>query len=504
MRAVILATAATPGLEAMAGRTIPTLLPLIDRPLLQLIVEQIVAWGVQDLDFVLHHHPEIIEQFFGSGTRWGARFHYHLVRNPQAPFSIVKTIALTRERLILLAHEEFLPCSPTPWIGSDPAGTHESSLLTFRAPNGAETWTQWALIPNDAWAGLAPNLSLLSLPDVLPQPVRYHNIPEENLLILRDFKDLLRSQRKFLDQTAIPAGFPGRPNPEGIWFERNVEIHPTARILPPCYLGADSRIHRGAVVGPYAVIGRECLLDEHSEISNTSVLPGTYVGEKLELRDAVVQHNRLVNTRIGGVVDVDDHLLLSSLSQPILLSWMKRTASRTLGLLPLVCLSPLLLGRYIAARLSQSEGSQISRFPRLPLSSPPEQAPTLQRRLYRPVHPPKHPIHGHFWNEFLPGLVCVVKGQIGLVGLPPRTLEELRELPADWLELYKRARAGLVTEALTMANPPDDPDEAYGAEAFYVAMQGFRTDARILATYALRVICPRRILRSSSPLSKAD
>ncbi len=94
----------------MADQTLPSLLPLIDRPLLQLTVEQIVAWGIQDIDFILHHHPDQIEQFFGSGARWGVRFHYHLVRDPTRPLSIAKAIALTQERVILLAHEQFLPC----------------------------------------------------------------------------------------------------------------------------------------------------------------------------------------------------------------------------------------------------------------------------------------------------------------------------------------------------------------------------------------------------------
>ncbi|MDD8046717.1 MAG: NDP-sugar synthase [Verrucomicrobiota bacterium] len=504
MRAVVIATSETPGLAIMADQTLPSLLPLIDRPLLQLTVEQIVAWGIQDIDFILHHHPDQIEQFFGSGARWGVRFHYHLVRDPTRPLSIAKAIALTQERVILLAHEQFLPCCTDlcPAPGSNRVET--PSILTYPAHDGEALWTHWALIPIESWMELSPNLNIESLPDTLRPPILHRSIPEKNLLMLRNFKDMLDSQRKFLDQTAIPGGFPGSPNPEGIWFERNVEIHPTARILPPCYLGADSRIHRGAVVGPYAVIGRECLLDEHCEIANSTVMPGTYIGQNLELQDAVVRHNRLVNVRIGGVVDIEDHLLLSSLSNPVILSWVKRTASRALGILLFLCFAPLLLGRYLLTRLTQSGTWQTSRFPRLPLSTPPEQAPTLQRRLFQPLQPPKHLIRAHFWNEFLPGIIGVARGEIGLVGLPPRSLEQLHQLPDDWLEIYKQARAGLVTEALVMATTPSDPDEIYAAEAFYVATQSIKSDARILVTYTLRLACASPIHHGSSTPSHAD
>lgn len=52
------------------------MLPVRGRPILEHILEGIVAAGIQELTLITGWRAEIIEDHFGSGDRFGARIHY--------------------------------------------------------------------------------------------------------------------------------------------------------------------------------------------------------------------------------------------------------------------------------------------------------------------------------------------------------------------------------------------------------------------------------------------
>jgi lipopolysaccharide/colanic/teichoic acid biosynthesis glycosyltransferase len=86
----------------------------------------------------------------------------------------------------------------------------------------------------------------------------------------------------------------------------------------------------------------------------------------------------------------------------------------------------------------------------------------------------------------LPALASVARGDVALVGVPPRSREEIRQLPRDWQTLYLRSKAGIVTEAAVRF--PTDPtdDDLYAADAFYAASAGWGYDLKLLARYLSR------------------
>jgi lipopolysaccharide/colanic/teichoic acid biosynthesis glycosyltransferase len=98
--------------------------------------------------------------------------------------------------------------------------------------------------------------------------------------------------------------------------------------------------------------------------------------------------------------------------------------------------------------------------------------------------------------RFLPALVNVVKGDLSLVGVPPRTPEEVALLPQDWQNLYLRAKAGIITEVAVRHGADADASDQYAGEAFYVATANWRYDLnlmlRFLALSLLGVGRPRR------------
>jgi lipopolysaccharide/colanic/teichoic acid biosynthesis glycosyltransferase len=88
--------------------------------------------------------------------------------------------------------------------------------------------------------------------------------------------------------------------------------------------------------------------------------------------------------------------------------------------------------------------------------------------------------------RFLPGLLHVARGQLGFVGVPPRSREEIKRLPETWQKLYLKAKAGLVTQAGVYHGPNPGEDEVFAAEAYYVATAGWKTDLKLLLRYLFR------------------
>jgi hypothetical protein len=95
-----------------------------------------------------------------------------------------------------------------------------------------------------------------------------------------------------------------------------------------------------------------------------------------------------------------------------------------------------------------------------------------------------------FLRQFLPGLFAVARGRISLVGLPPRTLEEIRRLSPDWRALYLQGGAGLITEAHLAIADPSDETQRYLADAYYAVRRSFPHNLKLAVQYFLRLIVP--------------
>jgi NDP-sugar pyrophosphorylase family protein len=100
----------------------------------------------------------------------------------------------------------------------------------------------------------------------------------------------------------------------GIWVSRHVNIHRSAILISPIYLGAHCRIGAGVTLGPNVSVGAHSVVDRHSVVRNSIVLPNTYIGQRLELVDSIADRRLLVNTRLSTAVSIQDRFLLNHLT----------------------------------------------------------------------------------------------------------------------------------------------------------------------------------------------
>ncbi len=473
MRAILFAT----GNTAMSGltETVPApLLPLLDRPFLQHVLEHLVDHGFLQFDFVLSEHPDQIEAHFGDGKRWGCQIRYYLARDSASPYGVLR-VAAPGDGLTLIAHADRLPLLPE---GSFTA--HAPALFD----DTRKQWTGWARIPGELLPGIAAAASEAEVEKTLRAAI-LGRVETAVVLDILSYEGFLNANRQLLDGLFPTPLLTGRQAEERVWISRNVSIHPTARLTAPIFIGENCRIGQAADVGPMAVLGRNSVLDKQSTVRESIVLPGSYVGEALDVENSIIDRGRLINVSLGVELTIGEEFLLGSIagggaSRGIQLG------RRAFAVLALLALSPVFLAAALGlAIFRRGPVFYKTQIVRTPAGSDPDRWRTVP--VLAMSKGAVRSSAAHFLLCFLPGLISVIAGRIGLVGVEPRSRPQIEALPADWRALCLRTKAGLVTEAFVQYGAESDPDEQFACEAFYAVSARPRLDAAILFRYLGRV-----------------
>src|SRR5580698_9322 len=134
MIAILVCTGQNPELHGLDEHLPTPLLPVVDRPFLQHIIEYLALQGVRQFEILLSHLPEKVEEYFGNGVRWGCQIHYHLCPNPKRLYKRVKNVALGLTGPFILGSSDALPVVNFQELSAD------ESIAFFH--QGA--WTRWA------------------------------------------------------------------------------------------------------------------------------------------------------------------------------------------------------------------------------------------------------------------------------------------------------------------------------------------------------------------------
>jgi len=522
LQAIIVLTGENPDREPLSERKPVPMLPLLDRPFVQHVVESLVSRGISELDVLLCHVPEMIEEHFGDGTRWGCTVRYHLVKDPRRPYGRLRALRFSPERgHVLLAHGDRLP------LVSDvcafrPASADAGSVLFCAEAEGEAdggrrgqggTWTGWAWISPVILETCPPGADEAELEAFLRSgaPAQSQSVGAGAPLRAQSFEDLLHANRAVLEKGGAGLFLSGRETDPGIWLSRNVSLHPMARLVAPVYIGENCRIGLGVQLGPGAVVGRDCVLEKRCTVADSLILPGSYVGEALELADVIVDRNRLVNVRVGAAVTVTDNFILGNLRERRFRKGVLALCSRLAAAVMLAVSFPVLL---LTALVMMIRGRKpaLCREEAVCLPAPEDAAlwKTFPRfRFNERVETERGPRPAPECEEgregpedlflrLLPALLNIVRGEMRFVGVRPRTRAEMASLPPDWRTLVLTSKPGVVTEAFIAYGADPTPDERYTAEAFYCVSTGFAHDLQLLLRYLRRILPGRRLLLSGS------
>ena len=486
-----------------AQRSLP-LLPLGDRPAIQHIIESLVAQGITSIELIVGYAPEQVEALLGNGDRWGCKFRYHVAVQSERPYRSLKLIPEIKTEPWVFIHSEHYPCLALPFKPVDKPILYYGTAQTYSndrddqiSNDEADTWKGTAVFPpdyvNEAFINQTPEELHAYLEKLVSNK-------EATVISTTEWMDastpgaLLESQSRLLERKLDGLMSSGTERQPGVWISRSVVIHPTVELIGPLYIGPNSRLNRGVKLGPNVVISGECIVDTDTMIEQSLVTTGSYIGEGLELNNVIVDHNLLINVRLGTSINIHESFLLDDLKQKRPNNWFGSVMQAILAIMLILLFLPISILSFLYFYLVRRFSFTSVQMVRLPaqeslLADRSYALPCLGADAWSMQRPAG-------WNAFLrqmlPGLFAIVTGRLGFVGLPPRPAEEIKRLPLEWRSMYLKNRAGLITEASVALADIEDETQLYFADAYYTARRNWLHDLRLASKYISHLIVPTR------------
>jgi mannose-1-phosphate guanylyltransferase len=335
MRAMILAAGLGTRLHPLTQATPKPLLPLMFRPLLGSLIEQLREHGIRDIAVNVHHHAAQVRDWLGDGKRWDV--HLHLSEEPVilgtaggikeverflsgAPFLVINAdiVTMLDFRLLWAWHcrqqalvtmvlrpdatarrygsvivnpqGQVLQINGRPPLPTPPAGQETiftgiqivSPQVLERIPKGIFSSTTVDIYPALVEQGAVCGYVDTSYWIDIGVPARY----------LQAHWDLLDGHcgeawlgRLCTDAEVYLAGGPRPTN------------RSSGTITPPVVLHRSVHIESGARVGPYAVLGAGCSVACRAEIhhsialGNARIAPAAIISDSILGKDVTIPEN---------------------------------------------------------------------------------------------------------------------------------------------------------------------------------------------------------------------
>jgi|JI10StandDraft_1071094.scaffolds.fasta_scaffold08038_10 mannose-1-phosphate guanylyltransferase/phosphomannomutase len=271
----------------LKGRS-PAMLPIGNKPLIQITIEELFEAGIRSLTIADDGERRDLRRFVGDGSRWGMTVDWQV----QPSVAAVRESALAKDKTVVAVRGDMLR----------PFGLLEEAMRRAGEQQSADIYTALGVaVALDDHSGLERiNWQHVSAtcrlhPCLIADIAAYH---AANMMALQGLVPGVRSAgRKTQDEIIIGKGSRVL---SGYAPDKSVVI------------GNNCFIERGVRLGQNVVIGNGCLVDEDAQLQNCVVLPGTYVGRGTVFSNKVVGEVHVHCLQRNATCAVEDTRLLAA------------------------------------------------------------------------------------------------------------------------------------------------------------------------------------------------
>lgn len=472
MQTIILLDRLGKELQPLTDNTSVALLPLAAKPLIEYTLEMLATAKIGQATLVTGPFANLISDHVGNGQRWGLQLDCRigggeedlealLGQLPQKAFT--ELLVLRGDILLPPVLPAFLNAAASrrsPELYAVTEG-RLTGIALFRQPSQALARLSWNRLVTDP----AP-----SLPDA--QTIALDGFGSRLIAALKDY------QQANLDAVAgrLPGlNLPGREIALGLRQGLDTVLSPRSLEVGVALVGSQCRIHPTVRFTNEVAVSDQVIIDRGARLCNAVILPHTYIGELVTVRDAIVWGNDLIDIETGTAIKVVDAFLLADLREaPLsdaLSDWLNRAAGLALLFLslPLWPLAPLAAWMENPGRLVRTRRLRGNRVERDELGQSRRREFTAMEWATRITPLAKLPL---IWP--------VITGDLQLVGVEAVTRESAARRVAQWELLADDSPAGLLgpTQLLIPADAPSE--ERLMSDAFFAAQQNAGRIAALL------------------------
>ena len=321
MQAVILAGGKGSRLHPLTTDIPKSMAPMFNRPVMEHLVELLVRHDIRDIIVTVSHLAKNIVDHFGDGTKWGVRIRYSVEDTPKGTAGGVKELQpVLSETFVVLSGDAVTDFDLTEAIDYHRRKSALATLMLYEVEDPTEYGvvaaeddgrvTRFFEKPKaDEAFGHIVNTGIYVLePEVLssvPYDTPYDFGRELFPRLLRnmepvygcrapgywcDIGNLLQYRSAHFDTLMgrVNLKISGKQVDEGVWIGDGCDVHSTARLSAPVFVGQGAEIRRNVAVGSLAVLGDKALLDEGSIVQRSIVGNGALIGRSSKITDCVI------------------------------------------------------------------------------------------------------------------------------------------------------------------------------------------------------------------------
>lgn len=481
MQVLLFADRTGPALAPFTRRTCVALLPVVGKPLVVHALESIARVSPTRVFVVVSPHADAVESELGDGRRWGLSLEYVLTRGDETPDAIVERLRprLAGDFLIVRGDVLVSPCLPEFLErAAAVAGTSVSATVGAH-PTGIRLVRRGAPTP----------LGLPSDPEKAPEWREESASVEIPAARFSGIESLAAFHRANLDAVAGRFGaliVPGRAVQPGVFVGRQTRLSLESVQEGPVFVGSRCDVKSGVELQGEVVVSDDVVIDHRATIRFAVILPHTYVGEMVDVSNAIVWSNDLVHVDSGGVARVTDEFLLADLGATALEEGAANVLHRIAGALLFLLSLPLWPVLFLASLLADP----VRPFRIVDLVGNHTEIGRDGRRVRQSFRALEAATRIPILRS-LPLLLPVVRGDLRLVGVSPMTPESTARHREDWEKLRDRAPAGLLGPAQLSLSGDAPEEERLVLEAYYAQTRTGTSDLVWLARSASALFSSR-------------
>lgn len=525
MQALIFATNEVPCMEPLSQNMPTPLIPIINKPVMAITIEELSKQGIRDIIVNLHELGGSIESFFGTGRRWGVDLQYVLQKDPVGNGGSLARSAphIKSDHLLFLPGDKLyfadykaLQESHTGSKAKLTVVMHQSTPLSgFPTTMSESDYTGIFIINRTLIKEIEKNLDKQDPCDILSDLVPYlENRGESvNYETISSYQDPFTSYEQYNDtqqhilgkayqssrnglngssQKGIDIEIPGTRYGHGVWVGKNCVIHPSVRITPPVVIGDNTQIGREVELGPNVVIGSHVIIDDEATVRQSTIMNYTYIGHLVNVENRFVHHNLIIDNKSSEHIFITDPFILGEAAPRVVNRSLRRAYDLTWALLLTLLLLPIMLIIGVITRLSHGvifEKIKVFGTTYKQIHAGNKASPESFTLTHFATSRAENETHSRFGNWLrstelyrLPELFDVISGKLSLVGVRPIQTKALEQFTEEWQYQKFSYSCGLTGLWYTEGSSHLSDESSIIFDVYYVAMRDFWEDLRIFRT----------------------
>lgn len=360
MKAVIMAGGEGSRLRPLTIRRPKPMVPVVDRPAIVHIIELLKRHGITEVVITLQYLASVVQEYLGDGSNYGMKIHYTVEESPLGTAGSVRLgIEWLDDTFVVISGDALTDFDLTAAMRFHEQKKAVATIILKRMPNPLEYGVvitgedgrvrhfqekpSWGEVTSDTVntgiyiiepkifdyckAGQVFDFSNDLFPILLEKgDPMYGYVADGYWCDIGSIPDYMTACGDYLrGEVNLPRlGRELEPG-SGIWVEEDVEIDRDAQITGPVFLGEGVRVKAGAIIRGPTVIRDVTIIDSRATIDRAIIWRNCYVGERAEVRGAILQTRVNVKSQAmifeGAVVGDDTIVGNGSVIRPNVKIW---------------------------------------------------------------------------------------------------------------------------------------------------------------------------------------